>query len=102
MSHLTPESLLTLLAEVEKEDSIEFADLPYDEADLRNLACLHVAEFLQSREYADMSVEDREKVMAATMAKLILENLMLNARLLISRKQKKTGGTMVCSGSDLI
>jgi len=83
MSHLTPESLLALLTEVEKEDPIEFADLPYDEADLRALACLHVAEFLQSGEYTNMSIEDREKVMAATMAKLILENLVLNARLLI-------------------
>jgi hypothetical protein len=86
MSHLTPESLLTLLAEVEKEDPIEFADLPYDEADLRTLACLHVAEFLQSAEYTNMSAEDREKVMAATMAKLILENLVLNARLLIPKE----------------
>jgi hypothetical protein len=86
MSQLTPESLLTLLAEVEKEDPIEFADLPYEEADLRNLACLHVAEFLQSPEYSNMSVADREKVMAATMAKLILENLVLNARLLISKE----------------
>lgn len=86
MPHLTPESLLTLLAEVEKEDPIEFADLPYDEADLRNLACLHVAEFLQSEEYTNMSVDDREKVMAATMAKLILENLVLNARLLMPRE----------------
>lgn len=86
MSHLTPESLLTLLAEVEKEDPIEFADLPFDESDLRNLACLHVAEFLQSGEYASMSVEDREKVMAASMAKLILENLVLNARLLMPKE----------------
>ena len=86
MNHLTPEDLLTLLAEVEKEDPIEFADLPFAEADLRNLACLHVAEFLQSDEYASMSVEDREKVMAASMAKLILENLVLNARLLMPKE----------------
>lgn len=86
MSHITPEDLLTLLAEVEKEDPIEFADLPFEEDDLRNLACLHVAEFLQSDEYANMSGEDREKVMAASMAKLILENLVLNARLLMPKE----------------
>jgi hypothetical protein len=86
MPHLTPESLLILLAEVEKEDPIEFADLPFEESDLRNLACLHVAEFLQSDEYANMSGEDREKVMAASMAKLILENLVLNARLLMPKE----------------
>jgi hypothetical protein len=83
---LTPESLRTLLEEVEKEDPIEFADLPFDEDDLRNLACLNVAEFLQSADYANMSNADREKVMAASMAKLILENLVLNARLLMLKQ----------------
>jgi hypothetical protein len=83
---LTPESLRTLLDEVEKEDPIEFADLPFDEDDLRNLACLNVAEFLQSEDYANMSNADREKVMAASMAKLILENLVLNARLLMLKQ----------------
>lgn len=83
MPRLTPESLLSLLEAVEKEDPVEFAELPYEEADLRKLACLHVAEFLQSDEYANMSAEDRETIMAATMAKLILENLVLNARLLM-------------------
>lgn len=83
MPLLTAEILLTLLEEVEKEDPIEFADLPFDEADLRKLACLNVAEFVQSGDYARMNVDDRERVMAATMAKLILENLVLNARLLM-------------------
>jgi len=41
MPHLTPEDLLILLAEVEKEDPIEFADLPFAEEDLRTwLACM--------------------------------------------------------------
>lgn len=86
MAQLTPEALLILLEAVEKEDPVEFADLPYEEADLRNLACLHVADFLQSDEFADMSTEEREKVMAAAMAKLILENLVLNARLLMPKQ----------------
>ena len=86
MANLTAESLLVLLEEVEKEDPIEFADLPYDESDLRKLACLHVAEFLQSPDYANMSVEDRERVMAAAMAKLVLENMALNARLLMAQR----------------
>jgi hypothetical protein len=45
-----------------------------------------VAEFLQSEDYANMSNADREKVMAASMAKLILENLVLNARLLMLKQ----------------
>lgn len=80
---ITAESLLRLLEEVEKEDPIDFANLPFDEADLRKLACLNVADFLQSPDYAAMPVEERQIVMAASMAKLMLENLVLNARLLM-------------------
>lgn len=80
---ISAESLLVLLKEIEKEDPIDFANLPFDEGDLRKLACLNVAEFLQSPDYAVMPVEDRQVVMAASMAKLMLENLVLNARLLL-------------------
>lgn len=80
---ISADSLLVLLEEVEREDPVDFANLPFDEADLRKLACLNVAEFLQSPDYASMAVEERQIVMAASMAKLMLENLVLNARLLL-------------------
>lgn len=80
---ISAESLLLLLEEIEKEDPIDFANLPFDEADLRKLACLNVAELLQSPDYAAMPAEERQTVMAASMAKLMLENLVLNARLLM-------------------
>lgn len=86
---ISAESLLVLLEEIEKEDPIDFANLPFDEADLRKLACLNVAEFLQSPGYAAMPVEERQTVMAASMAKLMLENLVLNARLLMPADGKE-------------
>lgn len=84
MSGLTPESVLYLLADVEAEDPIDFAELPFEEADLRKLACLNVVEFLKSEPYAGMSAADKERVVAATMAKLVLENMVMHARLLAS------------------
>ncbi|GAB2180918.1 hypothetical protein DLREEDagrD3_11410 [Denitratisoma sp. agr-D3] len=74
--------LLDLLLEIESEDPIDYADLPFDEDDLRRLACVNVAELLDSGAYRHLPVEDRELMAAATIAKLVLENMVLNARLL--------------------
>lgn len=77
--------LLDLLHEIEAEDPIDYADLPYDEEDLRRLACLNVTEILDSSTFQSLAGPDRELMTAATITKLVLENLVLNARLLRSR-----------------
>lgn len=73
---------MQLLLEVEREDPIDFSGLPFDEDDLRQLACLDVAEMMQQIQ-ADNSAEDSQLVMAATVTRLVLENLVLQARLAI-------------------
>ena len=78
---MSPAALYHLLLEVEAEDPIDYADLPYDEENLRKLACCNVAELLDSDAYSGLSDGLREQVMAATMTKLVLENMVLNARL---------------------
>jgi hypothetical protein len=78
---MKPEALLELLAEVEKEDPIDFSGLPFDENDLRQLACLNVTELLNS--WPQDQGDQREMVMAATIARLVLENMVLNARIAI-------------------
>jgi hypothetical protein len=78
---MKPEVLLELLAEVEKEDPIDFSGLPFDENDLRQLACLNVTELLNS--WPQDQSDEREMVMAATIARLVLENMVLNARIAI-------------------
>lgn len=78
----TQEELLDLLLEIETEDPIDYADLPFDEDVLRQLACVNVAELLESSAYRHLETADRELMAAATIAKLVLENLVLNARLL--------------------
>ncbi|HYD33875.1 MAG TPA: hypothetical protein VEA39_04830 [Methylophilaceae bacterium] len=75
---IKPEQLYELLLEVEKLDPLNYDGLPFDEDDLRNLVCLNVAEMMES--WAEISAEDKDLIMAATMVRLMLENLVLNAR----------------------
>lgn len=79
---MNPEMLLELLLEVEKEDPIDFSGLPFEEKDLRQLACLNVAELMNSWPQ-DSSADARDMIMAATIARLVLENMVLQARISI-------------------
>lgn len=79
---MKPEMLLELLMEVEKEDPIDFTGLPFDENDLRQLACLNVAEIINNWP-RDSSEQDKDMLMAATVVRLVLENMVLQARLAI-------------------
>ena len=79
---MTSNELLWLLQEIEAEDPIDYADLPFEENGLRRLACLNVAELLASDAYSGLDDAAREQVIAATITRLVLENMVLNARLL--------------------
>jgi hypothetical protein len=72
--------LAGLIREIEIEDPIDYADLPYDEDALRLLVCG------QMREIADqagvLDEESRQMVYLAVAAKLVLENMVLHLRLL--------------------
>lgn len=76
------EQVLALLQEIELEDPIDFSGLPFDEQDLRQLACLNVTEIINSLAQ-ETSQNDQEVLMAATVARLVLENMVLHARLAI-------------------
>jgi hypothetical protein len=73
------EQLYELLVEIEREDPMDFSGLPFEAGDLRKLACLNVAEMVQS--WGEAPLKEKELIMAATMVRLVLENLVLNARL---------------------
>jgi hypothetical protein len=83
---MKPEILLELLAEVEKEDPIDFSGLPFAADDLRQLACLDVSELIANLNHEN--VEHRELVLATAMVRLVLENLVLNARISILNQQE--------------
>jgi lipopolysaccharide biosynthesis regulator YciM len=77
---ITPEQLELLMQEVEQEDPIDFADLPFDDSELRGLIASHLCEMADAMR--DFSEEDRQLTMLAVAAKLVLENLVLNIQLL--------------------
>lgn len=77
---ITPQELELLMQEVEKEDPIDFADLPFDEQDLRALIANHLCEMADAME--NFSDEDKQLTLLAVAAKLVLENMVLNIQLL--------------------
>src|SRR6476469_4465891 len=77
---IKPEHLAALMREVEQEDPIDFADLPFPEDDLRALVANHLCEMAASME--SFSTEDRLLTLLAVAAKLVLENLVLHVQLL--------------------
>jgi hypothetical protein len=79
---MTEDMLMQLMVEVEKEDPIDYANLPFDDGALRSLVCRLVAERSQAMEAAGMPVDAVLATMWASTAKLVLENMVLNARLL--------------------
>lgn len=72
--------LADLIREIEAEDPIDYADLPYAEDDLRLLVCAQIREIAAAAE--SLGEERRQTVMLAVAAKLVLENLVLHVRLL--------------------
>ncbi len=84
---MTPEQLYDLLLEVEQQDPIDFTGLPFDADDLRQLACLNVVEMMQG--WRGLPEHDKELIMAAAVVRLVLENLVLNARLCLLLKAEE-------------
>lgn len=77
---IKPEQLAELMREVEQEDPIDFADLPFAEEDLRALVASHLCEMAAAME--NFSTEDRLMTLLAVSAKLVLENMVLHVQLL--------------------
>ncbi|MFC5510957.1 hypothetical protein ACFPOU_07450 [Massilia jejuensis] len=77
---IKPEDLAALMREVEREDPIDFADLPFPEDDLRALVANHLCEMAAAMD--NFSTEDRLLTLLAVSAKLVLENLVLHIQLL--------------------
>ncbi len=77
---ITQKELEQLMQEVEQEDPIDFADLPFDEKDLRGIVASHLCEMADAME--SFSEEDRRLTLLAVAAKLVLENMVLHVQLL--------------------
>ena len=77
--------LAELIREIETADPIDYADLPFNENDLRLLVCTQVGEI--DAQAAKLGEQSRQTVLLAVAAKLVLENLVLNLRLLKTQGQ---------------
>lgn len=77
---ISPDQLAALMQEVETEDPIDFADLPFGEEELRTLVASHLCDMAAAMD--NFSTEDRLMTLLAVSAKLVLENLVLHLQLL--------------------
>lgn len=68
-----------LMKEVEIEDPIDMADLPFDEDSLRKLTAQHICTMAESLD--NFNEEDRHITLLAVAAKLVLENMVLHIQL---------------------
>ena len=74
------DAVLELLKEIEKEDPIDFSGLPFEEDDLRLLACLNVLELMNNWPQGT-DPQAKDIIMAATITRLVLENMVLQTRI---------------------
>ena len=78
--NITIAGLADLIREIEVEDPIDYGDLPCDEDELRLLVCAHICEIAEQS--AQLGEENRQTMLLAVAAKLVLENLVLNVKLM--------------------
>jgi hypothetical protein len=80
---VTISELTGLLAELEQEDPVDYGDLPFGEAELRSLVLNTLVERHRALLTSGLDSGDIHLTYMLTTALLVLENLVLNARLLI-------------------
>ncbi|WP_090868823.1 hypothetical protein [Paraburkholderia diazotrophica] len=84
---VSTETLVDMLQEVEAGDPIDYADLPFGEQELRRLVMNSLVERHHVIE-ASLSVSDVQAMYLLSTAKLVLENTVLHARLLLLQGQQ--------------
>ena len=75
---MTPQSVESLIAEIEAEDRIDFGDLSIGEDEARSLMAHHFCDIDHQLAEHGMSAEARLEVMAAIAAHTMVENLVLH------------------------
>jgi hypothetical protein len=78
---LTVDTLAELLADLLRIDPIDYGDLQFDEPELRRLVLTILVEKHQALQDSGLSAGDVNLTYLLTTAALILENLVLRARL---------------------
>lgn len=75
---MTPQSVESLIAEIEAEDRLDFGDLSLDEQEARSLMANHFCELDRKLAEHGLTAEARLEVMAAIAAHTMVENMILH------------------------
>jgi hypothetical protein len=75
---MTPESVEILMADIEAEHPLDFADLSIGEEEARRLMAAHFCELDQRLLEQGLDAQERLEIMAAVAAHTMVENMLLN------------------------
>lgn len=75
---MTPESVEVLMADIEAEHPLDFADLSIGEEEVRRLMAAHFCELDQRLLAHGLDAQERLEIMAAVAAHTMVENMILN------------------------
>jgi hypothetical protein len=85
---VTISELTGLLAELEREDPVDYGDLPFGEPELRSLVLTSLLEKHRNLQASGLNAGDVNLTYMLTTALLLIENLVLHARLLLLQGQR--------------
>lgn len=84
---MSPESVETLMADIEADHPLDFADLSIGEEDARRLMATHFCELDQRLLEHGLDAQARLEIMVAVAAHTMVENMLLNLAQLRARGQ---------------
>jgi hypothetical protein len=93
---VSADDIRTLLTELEQGDPLDFGDIPLQEESARQLVVLSMAKFSGDLEQEGLPAEAREALALATCARVLLDNLLLNYRVMTQ------SGTAAPNAHDLL
>lgn len=85
---VTISELTGLLTELEQADPVDYGDLPFGEPELRRLVLTSLMEKHRNLQASGLNPGDVNLTYMLTTALLVLENLVLHARLLLLQGQR--------------
>jgi hypothetical protein len=86
---MTPQSVESLMADIEAEDPLDIGDLAIDEQDARRLMANHFCEIDSRLASHGLDTEARLEIMAAIAAHTMVENMLLQVATLRDRSSRE-------------
>jgi hypothetical protein len=77
------ETILAVMEEIEKDNPIDFADLPFNENEMRSVVATQLSHYFAELEKEYPESSERELFWVSMLVHQVMENMVLNARLLV-------------------